>query len=133
VIAIDTNLLIRLMVKDDDAQGAAVEGLLRKTSESGETCFVSDMVLCEMEWVLRTCYKAPRDRVLSAIQELLDERLFAFEDRSRLHKVVRFYQLGKAELSDYLIGAKGQASGAAATYTFDRKLKDQNGFVMLPS
>jgi predicted nucleic-acid-binding protein len=131
VIAIDTNLLVRLMVKDDDTQGAAVEALLRKTGESGQTCFVSDMVLCELEWVLRTCYRAPRLRVLSAIQELLDQHLFAFEDRSRLHRVVQAYQLGKAELSDYLIGAKNQATGAAPTYTFDRKLKGQEGFVIL--
>lgn len=133
VIAIDTNLLIRLMVQDDAAQSAAVEALLRETGKSGKTCFVSDIVLCELEWVLRSCYKAPRSRVLSAVQELIDQTLFAFEDRDRLRHVTESYQLGKAELSDYLIGAKNQASGAAPTYTFDRKLKGHDGFVMLPS
>ena len=133
MIAIDTNLLVRLMVEDDAAQGAAVEGLLRRTAEAGQSCFISDLVLCELEWVLRSCYKAPRSRVLSAVQELLDQTLFAFEDRDRLRRVTQSYQSGKAELSDYLIGAKNQASGAAPTYTFDRKLKGQDGFVMLPS
>jgi predicted nucleic-acid-binding protein len=133
VIAIDTNLLVRLMVEDDAAQGAAVGTLLRKTSEAGQTCFISDLVLCELEWVLRSCYKAPRSRVLAAVRELLDQHLFYFEDRNRLHQVAQAYQLGKAELSDYLIGARSQASGAAATYTFDRKLRGQDGFVVLRS
>jgi predicted nucleic-acid-binding protein len=133
VIAIDTNLLVRLMVQDDAAQGVAVEALLRKTGDSGQTCFISDLVLCELEWVLRSCYKAPRSRVLSAIRELLDQHLFDFEDRSRLGQVAQAYQLGKAELSDYLIGAKSQASGAAPTYTFDRKLREHDGFVVLRS
>lgn len=133
MIAIDTNLLVRLMVEDDAAQGAAVKALLRTTAEAGRACFVSDLVLCELEWVLRSCYKASRSRVLSAIQELLDQSLFVFEDRNRLRQVAQSYHLGKAELSDYLIGAKSQASGAAPTYTFDRKLKNQDGFVMLHS
>jgi predicted nucleic-acid-binding protein len=133
VIAIDTNLLVRLMIEDDAAQGAAVGALLRKTGEAGQTCFISDLVLCELEWVLRSCYKAPRSRVLSAVRELLDQHLFDFEDRTRLRQVVQAYQHGKAELSDYLIGAKSQASGASPTYTFDRKLRGQDGFVVLRS
>jgi predicted nucleic-acid-binding protein len=133
VIAIDTNLLVRLLVQDDAAQSAAVETLLRETRESGQTCFISDLVLCELEWVLRSCYKAPRSRVFSSVQELLDQHLLDFEDRVRLRQVAQAYQLGKAELSDYLIGAKSQASGAAATYTFDRKLRKEDGFVVLPS
>lgn len=131
MIAIDTNLLVRLLVQDDAVQGAAVEALLRKTGESGQTCFISDLVLCEMEWVLQSCYKAPRSRVLSSVEELLDQHLLDFEDRGRLRKVAQAYQRGKAELSDYLIGAKSQASGATPTYTFDRKLRGQDGFVVL--
>jgi predicted nucleic-acid-binding protein len=131
VIAIDTNLLVRLTVRDDTEQAAAVERLLRETSESGETCFISDPVLCELTWVLRTSYGADRSQVLDEIRNLLAQDLFEFEDRAGLQRALNAYQQGRADFSDYLIGEKGVARGVTATYTFDRKLRGWAGFAVL--
>lgn len=131
MIALDTNILIRLLTKDDPDQTALAEGLLQKAADAEESCFISDPVLCEMEWVLESSYRAKRGDVLAAMQELLGGDLFIFEDREVLRQAIVTYQESKADFSDCLIGAKARARGARTTYTFERVLAQEQGFTRL--
>jgi len=131
VIAVDTNVLIRLLVRDDPGQTALAERLLQEAADAGEQCFISDPVLCEVEWVLESSYRAARGDILAAMQELLAGDLFVFEDREVFRQVIARYQESKADLSDCLIGAKARAQGARTTYTFERALAKEQGFTRL--
>ena len=131
MIALDTNVLVRLIVQDAPGQVVIAERILRNALERREPCFLSDPVLCELEWVLTSCYKAQRIDVLATLQELLARELFHFEDRDTVLQTLDAYQAGKADFSDYLIGAKGHANGAKTTFTFDRNLRGRNEFTFL--
>jgi predicted nucleic-acid-binding protein len=131
VIALDTNILIRILVRDDPGQTALAERLLQEALDAGETCFISDPVLCEVEWVLESSYRAKKGEILAAMQELLAGDLFVFEDREILHQAIVRYQESKADFSDCLIGAKARAKGARTTYTFERVLTEAQGFTRL--
>ena len=131
MIAVDTNVLIRLLVGDDPKQLAQAEALLQDARERGIPCFIADPVLCEIEWVLESCYNASRADVLAALRDLLAQEGFTFEDRGALLQAIAAYQHGKADFSDYLIGANARAYGATAVYTFDRGLRQAEGFVLL--
>ncbi|MEP7009593.1 MAG: type II toxin-antitoxin system VapC family toxin [Acidobacteriota bacterium] len=131
MIALDTNILIRLLVRDDPGQTALAERLLQESSDAGEPCYISDPVLCEVEWVLESSYRAKRGDILAAMQELLAGELFVFEDREILHQAIDNYQDGKADFSDCLIGAKARGRGARTTYTFERVLTKAQGFTRL--
>lgn len=56
MIALDTNLVVRFIVLDDPDQAATVDRLFQDAIENHETCFISDPVLCELEWVLSSLY-----------------------------------------------------------------------------
>lgn len=132
MIALDTNILIRLLISDDAKQTAAAERLLKEAVEQSETCFISDPVLCETEWVLDRSYKVPRGEILSALRNLLARQsLFTFENPETLGKALDDYQQGQADFSDFLIGAKAQALGARTTFTFDRVLSRHQGYSLL--
>jgi predicted nucleic-acid-binding protein len=131
LIALDTNLIVRLVVQDDPGQVAIAERILRTAVERGEPCFLSDPVLCELEWVLTSCYKAQHNEILAAVQELLAQELFHFENRDAVRQALDAYQTGKADFSDYLIGAKGHTHGAKTTFTFDRNLRGRPEFTVL--
>lgn len=133
MIALDTNLLVRLTVQDEQGQVVLVERLLKEAFRSGEPCFISDPVMCELVWVLRSVYKVPRLRICEVLLELLGASLFQFEDRVALLQATSDYRHGRADFADYIIGAKALARGARAIYTFDRKLQDQKGFMLLAS
>lgn len=131
MIALDTNIVVRLIVQDAPGQVVIAERILRNAFERREPCFLSDPVLCELEWVLTSCYKAQRIEILAALQELLARELFHFEDRDAVQKALDAYQAGKADFSDYLIGAKGHANGATTTFTFDGNLRGRTEFTAL--
>jgi predicted nucleic-acid-binding protein len=131
LIALDTNIVVRLIVQDAPEQVVIAERILRNAVERREPCFLSDPVLCELEWVLTSCYKAQRIEILAAIQELLVRELFHFEDRDAVRQALDAYQAGKADFSDYLIGAKGLAHDAKTTFTFDKNLRGRTEFTVL--
>jgi predicted nucleic-acid-binding protein len=131
MIALDTNILVRLITQDDPQQAALAERLVQQAAEEGETCFVSDVVLCELEWVLEECYGATRSELLTAIQELASREVFACEDSDSLHWAIDLFRKSKVEFSDALIGAKARAKDARTTYTFDRVLSHQEGYSLL--
>lgn len=131
MIAVDTNVLIRLLVQDDPDQGRQAERLLQDALLRGEDCFVSDPALCEIEWVLESCYDASRADVLAAIQEIVSRPTFLVEDREKLRRAMSRYQKGRGDFSDYLIGVEGEMRGARTTFTFDRVLHDEDVFTAL--
>ena len=84
MIAFDTNVMVRLMVEDDEAQVRHARQLLNDAAERDEPVLVDDIVLCELEWVLESAYKVPRDRILAAVQAVAGDDRFCFEDASRV-------------------------------------------------
>ena len=131
MIAVDTNVLVRLIVGDDEVQGAKARHLIDACAEGNETCFVSNPVLCELEWVLETLYSASRAEVASAIQALASEPPFQVEDAEAVQRALAQYTNGKGDFSDYLLGEVGRSAGARTTYTFDRDLRKAAGFTLL--
>jgi predicted nucleic-acid-binding protein len=66
VVAVDTNVLVRFLTRDDRAQASRAAKLI-----SSQEVFIPTTVLLETEWVLRRLYRFPRNAVLSALSELL--------------------------------------------------------------
>ena len=59
--AVDTNLIVRALVRDDAAQSAAAEAVL-----ANEPVFIPVTVMLELEWVLRSCYGFEPDKLSQA-------------------------------------------------------------------
>ena len=131
MISLDTNVLVRTLVQDDPHQTKLAEELLRNAAEQGETCLITHPVLCEIAWVLISNYEADKSEILAALQRLLRNPLFEFEDRAVVQRALDAYATSPADFSDHLIGSASEARGARTTYTFDRALRNQEGFVFL--
>ncbi|MGA9582598.1 MAG: type II toxin-antitoxin system VapC family toxin [Allosphingosinicella sp.] len=65
MIAVDTNIVVRLLVRDNSEQRAKARALLK----SG--IFISRSVLMETEWVLRSSYRLSRQTINDALADLL--------------------------------------------------------------
>lgn len=131
MISFDTNLVVRLMIEDDERQARRARQLMAEAAEQDELVLVSDIVLSELEWVLEAAYNVPRQRILAALNALLADDKFCFEDRHRVAAALALYQMGRGDLADYLIGLRGEAMGARTTFTFDRDLRDDARFTVV--
>jgi predicted nucleic-acid-binding protein len=133
MIALDTNVVVRLMVEDDPTQVKRARRMLELAEEQGEPALVGDIVLCELDWVLSAGYRVPRQRILAALTELAADPRFRFEDPQRVRVALDLYQGGSADLADYLLGLAAESAGAVTTYTFDRGLRGDPRFTLVPA
>src|ERR1700735_5521874 len=72
--AVDTNVLLRILTRDDSRQGAGAGGFI------AEGAWVSILALAEVAWVLGAVYRRPPDQVTKAITMLLDHKDLTLQD-----------------------------------------------------
>ena len=82
-----------------------------------------------MVWVLRgSTYRFRKDEIINVLEAMLRSVAFEFENRSTVDQALQRYKQGKADFSDYLIGAVSQQAGCAGIWSFDSKLEGEKGF-----
>lgn len=115
--AVDTNILVRLIARDDPDQVAAAERFI----VSG--AWVSHLALAETIWVLQTVYECPRDQQAAAIRTLLDHRDLTLEDPQVVEAALEHFETQRAvSFSDCLMLEMARKAGHTPLGTFDRAL-----------
>jgi predicted nucleic-acid-binding protein len=126
VIGLDTNILVRYITTDDLQQWQLAAELIEA---EGQLCFLSNIVLCELVWVLRgKPYQFTRSQISGVLEAMLATPVMEFENRSAVYQALQRMKVGKADFSDYLIGAIAHQAQCTTTYSFDRKLIGEQGF-----
>jgi predicted nucleic-acid-binding protein len=128
VIALDTNVLVRFLVADDEAQYEAARRSLARLGPAEDSGFVADVVLAELAWVLRAAYGFTRDEILQALTMLAGADHLSFEDDARLARALRAFAEGRGDFADYLIRERALAVGCSTVQTFDRTLQAEPAF-----
>nr|WP_238718593.1 type II toxin-antitoxin system VapC family toxin [Petrachloros mirabilis] len=125
MIGLDTNILVRYLTKDDEQQWQQATTVIQRN----QPCFITNIVLCELVWVLRgASYGFRKDKIINVLEAMLHSAAFEFEDRLTIDQALQQYKQGKADFSDYLIGAVSKQAGCTETVTFDGKLEGERGF-----
>lgn len=121
MIALDTNLLVRLLTNDDARQSAKVERWLHEQATAQSPAYVDHVVLCELAWVLERSYGYPRSEVHRAIRTLLDFDQLKVEAPQQVAQALSLYAKEPADFSDYLLAVRASAAGCASVLTLDKK------------
>jgi predicted nucleic-acid-binding protein len=128
MIGLDTNILVRYLTRDDEQQWQQSVTVIQQN----QPCFITNIVLCELVWVLRgASYSFCKDEIINVLEAMLHSADFEFENRSTIDQALQRYKQGKADFSDYLIGAISRQAGCTKTVSFDGKLKGERGFQCL--
>lgn len=123
MIALDTNVLVRLLLRDDAAQGQLANELFEANTGNEAALFVSDVVLAELAWVLRSRYSLSAEPIARAFGALLDNATLAWQSRAAVKQALQLYEKGGVDFSDCLIVSLGRQHGCEATATFDRGMR----------
>lgn len=129
MIGIDTNVLVRFLVRDDQQQFERARRLIKREVGSGETVLISLVVLLETEWVLRSRYGLAKTEIVTTLSALLDTVELQFEDEPSIEEAVFTWKDSAAEFADCLINARHRSLGCRATATFDTRALKLAGFV----
>jgi len=120
VIGIDTNIIVRLLTRDDPVQFDAAVSLF-KSSSADEPLFVNPMVMLETVWVLERVYKVDRTVARNQVAGLLDTVEIKVPETLHMENWSQWFTSSHADFSDVVISELNRANGCEKTMTFDRK------------
>lgn len=127
MIALDTNVLVRLLTCDHEEQAMRVKALIDSHEGEDGIFFVSDVVISELSWTLERSYQYSRSEIEVAISALSVNRSFSFESSPALEEALEIFRTVEAGFPDCLIVAKAHSRGCSKTVTFDGKMADLPG------
>ena len=120
--AVDTNVLVRLVTRDDANQVASAEAFVEKGA------WVSHLVLAESSWVLSAAYDLEHTEIATAIDMLLHHQSLTVQDADVVTLALEHYRRRPAlGFSDCLVLEVARKSGHTPLGTFDRNLSRLDG------
>ena len=120
--AVDTNVLVRLAVRDDARQVEAAEAFIASGA------WVSQLVLLEFVWVLKSVYAFGRAEVGRAVEILLNHAQLTVEDSDVVEAALgQFRKVSAVSFSYCLVIEVARKAGHLPVGTFDRELARLSG------
>lgn len=120
--AVDTNVLVRLLVRDDPGQVRAAEEYVAPGA------WISHVVLVETMWVLDAVFDRSPDQIATVVEMLLDHRELVIEDADVVSAALaRFRERRSPGFSDCLVAETARKAGHIPLGTFDRELAKLDG------
>lgn len=129
MLGLDTNVLVRFLVRDHPAQFERARRLMKRELGNGEAVLISLLVLVETEWVLRSRYQLSKQEIAAALSSLLDSADLTFEDEAAVEEALYAWRECAADFADCLINARHRTLGCRATATFGARAAKLAGFI----
>jgi predicted nucleic-acid-binding protein len=115
MLAVETNVLVRLLTRDDAAQVSAAESFISKGA------WISHLVLAETLWVLDSVYELSRTQIATAVDMLMNHRELSLQDADVVAAALGHYRNRPAvDFSDCLVLEIARKAGHLPVATFDR-------------
>ena len=130
MIALDTKVLVRYLVRDDIEQAEAARSLLESLT-ADRPGYVCREVVVELVWVLERSYGHSRDRIAAVLEQLVTTEGLVVEAAGDVARAALRYRADGAGFSDLMILVASKRSGARPLYTFDRKAARLKGVTLL--
>ncbi len=131
MIAVDTNILVRFLVRDDDRQAEAALKRIKEAEVRRERLKIPLLVVLETIWVLESAYDKTRTEILDAIRDMRQMPVFDFESDRVIEGLLNDGPKHKADLADIMIAHAAEAAGCEAGITFDKCAAKLSFFTLL--
>src|SRR5262245_40512276 len=120
--AVDTNVLVRLLIGDNEKQVAAAEGFV----ENG--AWVSHLALAETIWVMESTYERTQAQLTETIELLLDHKYLTLQDPDVVRAALHTYRSRRnVGFTDCMLIEIARRAGHLPLGTFDRDLGKLEG------
>ncbi|TAL46001.1 MAG: type II toxin-antitoxin system VapC family toxin [Methylovulum sp.] len=129
--ALDTNVLVRFLVKDDAEQAQQVYSLFKQAEIHQQRLFVPLLVVLETIWVLQAVYGIDDQDILTVLNDLLLMPILLFESQPVLHAFIGPATGNNYDLADLLIAHSASGLHCESVLTFDKKAAKFDGFELI--
>ncbi len=131
MIGLDTNILLRYFLQDDQAQSLTANNLLEHLLTVEDPGFVSTVTMAELVWVLsRTCGRTS-EQVVSILELMLQAENLVLQNEQEVFTACMMVKAGRGSFPDAFIGELNASAGCSTTLTFDKRASRLRGFRLL--
>ena len=128
---LDTNVLIRYLVQDDRKQAAQASRFIETSCTDEQPCYIGQIVLCELAWVLESNYNQTREEIAAIIEKLLHVGQLEVSTPNVVWRALDDYKKSTVDFPDHMLARINESAGCNATVTFDKKASKQPAFELL--
>lgn len=128
---LDTNVLVRYLAQDDPKQAAHAARYIETNCTEENPCYIGQIVLCELAWVLESNYKQSRAEIAAVIEKLLQVGQLEVSTPDVVWRALDDYKTSNVDFPDHLLARVNESAGCSATVTFDKKASKQPAFEFL--
>lgn len=120
--AVDTNVLVRLLTRDDERQAASADDFIQGGA------WVSHLVLLETSWVLTSVYDVTSMQLMAALEMLLQHESLVIQDADVVSSALGLFKENPSlGFSDCLVLEVARKAGHLPLGTFDKQLGKVDG------
>jgi len=130
--ALDTNVVVRFLVRDDPAMTDRARQVFEHARDTGAPVLISNLVLLEILWVLGSVYRFSRQAIIDATDRPQSLPGVRFDSREVVCEFVRLGRSTSFDLADILIGLAAKQQGCETTLTLDKKAGQSEFFEEIP-
>ena len=123
----DTNILVRLVLRDDPDQFRRASEIVR----SAAPLWINRVVLAELVWVLSRAYSLDKTQIQEIVGALLGAHEFVVEDAALVRAALKIWNASNADFADILISETNRAAGCETTFTLDKAAARTEGFTSI--
>jgi len=120
-VVIDTNLLVRYLINDDQKKAEAVDNLLDRAAKGEVRIIVPSVVIAELVWVLESFYQLKADAILELAEAIINTSGLDVMDKSTIISALRLYKGKNIDFIDAWIIEFAKERGVKTIYTFDKR------------
>jgi len=128
MIAIDTNVLVRILVEDTGQIEQTKRA--RELVKTAQKVYITQIVQVECSWVLAKVYKIGKADLLEVLEHLLVNPDYVLQNNESFQTAVTLFRQSQADFADCLILTESQYA-KTALYTFDKRLGKHSNTVLL--
>jgi len=118
---VDTSVILRLLVRDDEIQMKAAENLIRESGSRGVTLYLLPVTILEIVWVLEKVYKYEKKAVRELVEAIINTPQLKVEMDGVFRNALRIYEEKNIKFADAVMGCWGLDKGLKTVYTYDEK------------
>ncbi|MEQ9450810.1 MAG: type II toxin-antitoxin system VapC family toxin [Pseudomonadales bacterium] len=128
---LDTNVLVRYLVKDDARQTRKAAEYIGGHTNSDQSLFIPISVVLETEWVLRSVYGFRKEAFIEVLVSLLETKEVQMSDEAAIELSVHFFRESNVDFADCLHAALAHIHDMLPMVTFDRNAARVEGVQLL--
>lgn len=126
---VDTSVILRLLVKDDEGKANASLKLLRDARRQGVALHLLPVAVLETVWVLEKVYKYDRKSIREITEAILNTPELKTEMGEVFRKAIALYETRNVKFADAVMGYWGIERGLTTVYTYvEKDFKRIEGF-----